>query len=172
MLLLVIVFPLVKEAARLKTEYDVTCKDWTHYLDRKLVNERYEKRHPTIVTTNRGLPDWGEVFGDPVVASAILENWEGSLPKFHKVMPKDYKRALEEQAAEQEQQDQADHRAPLGQPALVAAGGEGRGRGDGREQDVFAVLRAVRAAQAHRFGDERVDGGIRRLARAVAHCSR
>jgi DNA replication protein DnaC len=38
-----------------------------------VVNERYEKRHPTIVTTNRGLPDWGEVFGDPVVASAILD---------------------------------------------------------------------------------------------------
>ena len=26
----------------LKTEYEITCKDWTHYLDRKLVNERYE----------------------------------------------------------------------------------------------------------------------------------
>jgi DNA replication protein DnaC len=38
-----------------------------------VVNERYEKKHPTIVTTNRGLPDWGEVFGDPVVASAILD---------------------------------------------------------------------------------------------------
>ncbi len=31
------------------------------------------KHHPTIVTTNRGLPDWGDVFGDPVVASAILD---------------------------------------------------------------------------------------------------
>jgi DNA replication protein DnaC len=39
----------------------------------QVVNERYEKQHPTIVTTNRGLPDWGEVFGDPVVASAILD---------------------------------------------------------------------------------------------------
>ncbi len=38
-----------------------------------VVNQRYEKRHPTIVTTNRGLPDWGHVFGDPVVASAILD---------------------------------------------------------------------------------------------------
>jgi DNA replication protein DnaC len=38
-----------------------------------LVNDRYEKRHPTIVTTNRGLPDWSEVFGDSVVASAILD---------------------------------------------------------------------------------------------------
>lgn len=38
-----------------------------------VVNTRYERRHPTIVTTNRGLPDWGDVFGDPVVASAILD---------------------------------------------------------------------------------------------------
>ena len=38
-----------------------------------VVNERYEKKHPTIVTTNRGLPDWGDVFGDAVVASAILD---------------------------------------------------------------------------------------------------
>ncbi len=38
-----------------------------------VVNTRYEKRHPTIVTTNRGLPDWGQVFGDPVVAATILD---------------------------------------------------------------------------------------------------
>jgi DNA replication protein DnaC len=38
-----------------------------------VVNTRYEKRHPTIVTTNRGLPDWGQIFGDPVVAAAILD---------------------------------------------------------------------------------------------------
>lgn len=39
----------------------------------QVVNSRYEKGHPTIVTTNRGLPDWGTVFGDTVVASAILD---------------------------------------------------------------------------------------------------
>ena len=38
-----------------------------------VVNTRYEKRHPTIVTTNRGLPEWGRIFGDPVVAAAILD---------------------------------------------------------------------------------------------------
>lgn len=38
-----------------------------------VVNTRYERRHPTIVTTNRGLPDWGHIFGDPVVAAAILD---------------------------------------------------------------------------------------------------
>ena len=39
----------------------------------EVVNTRYEKGHPTLVTTNRGLPDWGAVFGDTVVASAILD---------------------------------------------------------------------------------------------------
>jgi DNA replication protein DnaC len=38
-----------------------------------VVNHRYQNRHPTIVNTNRGLPDWGSVFGDPVVAAAILD---------------------------------------------------------------------------------------------------
>ena len=39
----------------------------------QVVNARYEKQHPTIVTTNRGLPDWGDIFGDSVVAAAILD---------------------------------------------------------------------------------------------------
>jgi DNA replication protein DnaC len=39
----------------------------------QVVNQRYEKQHSTIVTTNRSLPDWGEIFGDAVVASAILD---------------------------------------------------------------------------------------------------
>ena len=30
-----------------------------------VVNTRYELGHPTLVTTNRGLPEWGEIFGDP-----------------------------------------------------------------------------------------------------------
>ena len=38
-----------------------------------VVDERSRKHHPTLVTSNRGLPDWGGVFGDPVVASAILD---------------------------------------------------------------------------------------------------
>ena len=32
-----------------------------------------KKGHPTIVTTNRGLPDWGDIFGDSVIAAAILD---------------------------------------------------------------------------------------------------
>ncbi len=39
----------------------------------QVVNLRYEKQHSTIGTTNRGLPDWGEIFGDTVVAAAILD---------------------------------------------------------------------------------------------------
>ena len=39
----------------------------------QVVNQRYEKQHSTIITTNRSLPDWGEIFGDAVVASAILD---------------------------------------------------------------------------------------------------
>lgn len=39
----------------------------------QVVNTRYHKGHPTIVTTNRGLPDWGDIFGDSVIAAAILD---------------------------------------------------------------------------------------------------
>lgn len=38
-----------------------------------VINTRYQRGHPTLVTTNRGLPEWGEVFGDPVVAGAVLD---------------------------------------------------------------------------------------------------
>jgi len=38
------------------------------------VNRRYENRSATVVTTNRGLPAWAELFGgDSVVAAAILD---------------------------------------------------------------------------------------------------
>jgi DNA replication protein DnaC len=40
----------------------------------QIVNRRYENRSATIVTTNRGLPAWAELFGgDSVVAAAILD---------------------------------------------------------------------------------------------------
>jgi DNA replication protein DnaC len=39
----------------------------------QVVNQRYDKGHPTLVTTNRGLPAWGTVFGDDVIAAAILD---------------------------------------------------------------------------------------------------
>jgi len=39
----------------------------------QVINHRYDKHAPTLVTTNRGLPGWGQVFGDDVVAAAILD---------------------------------------------------------------------------------------------------
>jgi DNA replication protein DnaC len=36
------------------------------------VNARYEKG-AIILTSNRGFAEWGEVFGDPVVATALLD---------------------------------------------------------------------------------------------------
>jgi DNA replication protein len=39
----------------------------------QVVNRRYENGSSTIVTTNRGLPAWGDVFGDPVTAAAIAD---------------------------------------------------------------------------------------------------
>jgi len=39
-------------------------------------------------------------FTGSTVASAILQNWEDELPSFVKVMPIDYKRALNEQKKE------------------------------------------------------------------------
>ena len=39
----------------------------------QVVNRRYEHGSSTIVTTNRGLPSWAELFGDAVVAAAILD---------------------------------------------------------------------------------------------------
>lgn len=39
----------------------------------QVINQRYERGHPTIATSNRGLPDWGRVFGDAVVAAAIVD---------------------------------------------------------------------------------------------------
>lgn len=38
----------------------------------QVVNHRYNKGHPTLVTTNRGLPAWGTVFGVDGIAAAIL----------------------------------------------------------------------------------------------------
>ncbi|MER9356318.1 ATP-binding protein [Mesorhizobium sp. M0514] len=38
----------------------------------QVVNARYEKG-AMILTSNRGFAEWGEVFGDPVVATALLD---------------------------------------------------------------------------------------------------
>jgi DNA replication protein DnaC len=38
----------------------------------QLVNARYEKG-AMVLTSNRGFAEWGDVFGDPVVATALLD---------------------------------------------------------------------------------------------------
>ena len=38
----------------------------------QLIAARYERR-PTIITTNQSFAKWGEVFGDPVIANAIID---------------------------------------------------------------------------------------------------
>ena len=38
----------------------------------QLVNARYE-RGAMILTSNRGFAEWGDIFGDPVVATALLD---------------------------------------------------------------------------------------------------
>ena len=40
---------------------------------RRKVNPRYE-RGAMIVTSNRGFAEWGDVFGHPVVATAMLDS--------------------------------------------------------------------------------------------------
>ena len=37
------------------------------------VSRRYEKSSPIVPTSNRGFSDWGQVFADQVVASAIVD---------------------------------------------------------------------------------------------------
>lgn len=38
----------------------------------QLISKRYEKKS-TIITTNQSFSKWGEIFGDPVLANAILD---------------------------------------------------------------------------------------------------
>jgi DNA replication protein DnaC len=38
-----------------------------------VISHRYQKGAPTLVTTNRSLPGWGEIFGDDVLAGAVLD---------------------------------------------------------------------------------------------------
>ena len=38
----------------------------------QLISKRYEK-HSTIITTNTPFSEWGEIFGTPILAQAILD---------------------------------------------------------------------------------------------------
>ena len=52
----------------------------------QLVNARYEKG-AMILTSNRGFAEWGEVFGDPVVATALLDRLLHHLSSFRSRAP-------------------------------------------------------------------------------------
>jgi len=56
-------------------------------------------------------------YTNSTVAAALLKNWSAELPKFKKVMPIDYKRALAERMKEAEQ-------AALKSPAMASVGGQ------------------------------------------------
>ena len=52
----------------------------------QLVNARYE-RGAMILTSNRGFAEWGEIFGDPVVATALLDRLLHHAVVIHRNIP-------------------------------------------------------------------------------------
>ena len=38
----------------------------------QLINRRYE-RHSTVLTSNKGFEEWGQIFGDEVMAAALID---------------------------------------------------------------------------------------------------
>ena len=64
------------------------------------VPEGEEELEPGDVETIRELVEEHLERTDSAVAARVLDDWEGSLARFVKVMPRDYKRALADLAAE------------------------------------------------------------------------
>lgn len=71
----------LEKRLKLYTRYKVLIIDEIGYLnlDEKaanlffqLISRRYEKRS-TIITTNKSLSKWAEIFNDPVITNAILD---------------------------------------------------------------------------------------------------
>ena len=59
---------------------------------------------PEDIATLRGMIQDHLSYTNSVPARRILENWEETLPKFKKIMPRDYRRVLEERKDRQEQE--------------------------------------------------------------------
>ena len=59
---------------------------------------------PEDIATLRGMIEDHLSYTDSAPAQRILENWEETLPKFKKIMPRDYRRVLEERKQRQEQE--------------------------------------------------------------------
>jgi glutamate synthase domain-containing protein 3 len=69
---------------------------------------------PDEATFVRTMIENHQKFTDSPLAARILDNWDAILPQFVKIMPRDYKRALEELAQEEAARDE-----PAAQPANV-----------------------------------------------------
>lgn len=39
----------------------------------QVISRRYEKKGSVIITTNRGVAEWGDIFGDSIIAAAMLD---------------------------------------------------------------------------------------------------
>ena len=51
-------------------EFDKAASTWLF----QLLCQRYEHRS-TIITSNKAFADWGEIFGDPIIAAAMLDRY-------------------------------------------------------------------------------------------------
>lgn len=71
----------------------------------QLISRRYEK-HSTIITTNKSLSHWGEIFGDTVLANAILDRLlhHSHIVKIigHSYRTKDLEKELKQEKDQQE----------------------------------------------------------------------
>ena len=59
---------------------------------------------PEDITTLRGMIEDHLSYTDSVPAQRILNNWQETLPKFKKIMPRDYRRILEERKKKQQEE--------------------------------------------------------------------
>jgi len=67
------IFPSLTKASSYRFDlFDIRFNSEEAYLFFKFVSQRYE-RHSTIITSNKSFGDWQELFGDAVIAAAILD---------------------------------------------------------------------------------------------------
>ncbi|MDZ7685167.1 MAG: hypothetical protein U5O39_09370 [Gammaproteobacteria bacterium] len=75
-----------------KGTFGKRCNKETFELEQVVDTDDIEELH-AMITSHRD-------YTGSTVAASILENWDAELSRFVKVMPTDYKRVLEEMAAE------------------------------------------------------------------------
>ena len=59
------------------------------------------------IDTLKGMIEQHQLYTDSQPAGSILADWDSALSRFKKIMPRDYRRALEERRAEEERQPEA-----------------------------------------------------------------